>query len=48
MTSPDPRPPTDYRRHRRETDRKLAIAVVLFLDHRPVVDFALTDRAMGR
>jgi len=31
MTSPDPRPPTDYRRHRRETDRKLAIAVVLFL-----------------
>ena len=31
MTSPDPRPPTDYRRYRRETDRKLAIAVVLFL-----------------
>jgi hypothetical protein len=31
MSSPDPRPPTDYRRYRRETDRKLAIAVVLFL-----------------
>jgi hypothetical protein len=31
MTSPDPRPPTDYRRYRRETDGKLAIAVVLFL-----------------
>jgi hypothetical protein len=31
MPSPDPRPPTDYRRYRRETDRKLAIAVVLFL-----------------
>jgi hypothetical protein len=31
MTSRDPRPPTDYRRYRRDTDRKLAIAVVLFL-----------------
>ena len=31
MPSPEPRPPTDYRRYRRETDRKLAIAVVLFL-----------------
>ena len=31
MTSPEPRPPTDYRRFRRENDRKLAIAVVLFL-----------------
>jgi hypothetical protein len=31
MSSPEPRPPTDYRRYRRETDRKLAIAVVLFL-----------------
>jgi hypothetical protein len=31
MRSPEPRPPTDYRRSRRENDRKLAIAVVLFL-----------------
>jgi hypothetical protein len=31
MTSPEPRPPTDYRRYRRENDRKLAVAVVLFL-----------------
>ena len=31
MLSPDSRPPTDYRRYRRETERKLAIAVVLFL-----------------
>lgn len=31
MSSSKPRPPTDYRRYRRETDRKLAIAVVLFL-----------------
>jgi hypothetical protein len=31
MPSPESRPPTDYRRHRRETDRKLLIAVVLFL-----------------
>ncbi len=31
MSFPDPRPPTDYRRYRRETDRKLAIAAVLFL-----------------
>jgi protein-S-isoprenylcysteine O-methyltransferase Ste14 len=31
MTPPESRPPTDYRRFRRETDRKLAIAVVLFL-----------------
>jgi hypothetical protein len=31
MTSPEPRPPTDYRRFRRENDRRLAIAVVLFL-----------------
>ena len=31
MSSPAPRPPTDYRRYRRETERKLAIAVVLFL-----------------
>ncbi|OGR28395.1 MAG: hypothetical protein A2139_01285 [Desulfobacca sp. RBG_16_60_12] len=31
MSSPESRPPTDYRRYRRETDRKLAIAVVLFL-----------------
>ena len=31
MSSPDSRPPTDYRRYRRETERKLAIAVVLFL-----------------
>jgi len=25
------RPPTDYRRYRRQTERRLAIAVVLFL-----------------
>ncbi len=31
MTPPESHPPTDYRRYRRETDRKLAIAVVLFL-----------------
>jgi protein-S-isoprenylcysteine O-methyltransferase Ste14 len=31
MSSPDSRPPTDYRAHRRATDRQLAIAVVLFL-----------------
>jgi hypothetical protein len=31
MPSPESRPPTDYRRYRRETERKLAIAVVLFL-----------------
>jgi len=31
MPSPEPRPPTDYRRYRRETDRKLAVVVVLFL-----------------
>jgi hypothetical protein len=31
MSSPESRPPTDYRRYRRETDRKLIIAVVLFL-----------------
>jgi len=31
MSSPDSRPPTDYRRYRRETERRLAIAVVLFL-----------------
>ena len=31
MSSPEPRPPTDYRRYRRETDRKLLVAVVLFL-----------------
>ena len=31
MSSPTPRPPTDYRRNRREAERKLAIAVVLFL-----------------
>lgn len=31
MSSPPSRPPTDYRRYRRETDRKLAIGVVLFL-----------------
>jgi len=31
MTPPESGPPTDYRRYRRETDRKLAIAVVLFL-----------------
>ncbi len=31
MSSPESRPPTDYRRYRRQTDRKLFIAVVLFL-----------------
>jgi protein-S-isoprenylcysteine O-methyltransferase Ste14 len=31
MSSPESRPPTDYRRYRRATERKLAIAVVLFL-----------------
>jgi len=31
MSAPSPRPPTDYRRYRRQTDRKLVIAVVLFL-----------------
>jgi len=31
MSSPASRPPTDYRAHRRATDRQLAIAVVLFL-----------------
>lgn len=31
MSAPEPRPPTDYRRYRRETERRLAIAVVLFL-----------------
>lgn len=31
MSSPEPRPPTDYRRYRRETDRKLIVTVVLFL-----------------
>ena len=31
MSSPESRPPTDYRRYRRETERKLTIAVVLFL-----------------
>ena len=31
MPTPDSRPPTDYRRYRRETERKLAFAVVLFL-----------------
>ncbi|GAB4536892.1 MAG: hypothetical protein Kow0063_22920 [Anaerolineae bacterium] len=31
MPSPESRPPTDYRSYRRDTDRKLAIAVVLFL-----------------
>ena len=31
MPSPESRPPTDYRRYRRESERKLAIAVVLFL-----------------
>lgn len=31
MTSPESRPPTDYRRYRRETERKLIIAVILFL-----------------
>ena len=31
MSSPVSRPPTNYRAHRRATDRQLAIAVVLFL-----------------
>lgn len=31
MSSMKSRPPTDYRGTRRQTDRKLAIAVVLFL-----------------
>lgn len=31
MSSPEARPPTDYRRYRRATERKLVIAVVLFL-----------------
>jgi hypothetical protein len=31
MSSPESRPPTDYRKYRRETERKLIIAVVLFL-----------------
>jgi hypothetical protein len=31
MSSPDSRPPTDYRRYRRQTDRKLLVAVILFL-----------------
>jgi protein-S-isoprenylcysteine O-methyltransferase Ste14 len=31
MSAPDSRPPTNYRAHRRATDRQLTIAVVLFL-----------------
>jgi hypothetical protein len=31
MSTSESRPPTDYRRYRRETDRRLAVAVVLFL-----------------
>jgi hypothetical protein len=31
MSSPESRPPTDYRRYRSETERKLFVAVVLFL-----------------
>ena len=31
MSSPVSRPPTDYRAHRRATERQTAIAVVLFL-----------------
>ncbi len=31
MPSPVSRPPTDYRAHRRATERQSAIAVVLFL-----------------
>jgi hypothetical protein len=31
MSFQKPKPPTDYRRYRRETDRKLLLAVVLFL-----------------
>jgi hypothetical protein len=31
MSTPDPRPPTNYRRYRRQTDRKLFFAVILFL-----------------
>jgi hypothetical protein len=31
MSTPESRPPTDYRRYRRETERRLAVAVVLFL-----------------
>jgi protein-S-isoprenylcysteine O-methyltransferase Ste14 len=31
MSSSDSRPPTDYRRHRRQTEHRLAVAVVLFL-----------------
>ncbi|MEJ2558426.1 MAG: hypothetical protein P8186_19855 [Anaerolineae bacterium] len=31
MSSSNSRPPTDYRRHYRQTERRLAIAVVLFL-----------------
>jgi hypothetical protein len=31
MSTSESRPPTDYRRYRRETERRLAVAVVLFL-----------------
>lgn len=31
MASSGSRPPTDYRRYRRETERKLGIVVVVFL-----------------
>ena len=31
MSAPISQPPTNYRAHRRATDRQLAIAVVLFL-----------------
>jgi hypothetical protein len=31
MSTSESRPPTDYRGYRRETERRLAVAVVLFL-----------------
>jgi hypothetical protein len=31
MSSSESRPPTDYRRYRRQTDRRLVVAVLLFL-----------------